>query len=191
MRLLPLLPLLIMPVLAACGANGESMGRMGGAAPRLLVTTAMLGPGGETLGTATLAQEAEGVKVTATLTGLPAGSYGVHLHAVGKCDGPDFTSAGGHFNPATKQHGNLNPAGEHAGDLPNITIGADRRGTLDAMRPGLRLVDGDAPLIDADGAAIVLHAAPDDYRTDPSGNSGARIACGVITRTGASAASSL
>ena len=178
------IPTLLLPViagsLAACAGNGESMGRMGGAPPRLMITTELLSAGGESLGKATLAQEADGVRVTAAVSGLAAGSYAVHLHAVGKCEGPDFTSAGGHFNPAMKQHGRLNPAGEHSGDLPNITVGDDRKGTLDALRPGLRLVDGDSPLLDADGAAVVLHAQADDYRSDPAGNAGARIACGVV-----------
>ncbi len=178
MRLLPVL--LLLPALAACAGNGESMGKIGGAPPKLLITTQLLAPGGEALGTATLAQESDGVKVTAQVSGLPAGTYAMHLHAVGKCEGPGFTSAGGHFNPALKQHGNLNPAGEHSGDLPNIVVGDGRKGSLDALRSGLRLVDGDAPLLDADGAAVVLHAQPDDYKTDPAGNAGARIACGVV-----------
>lgn len=174
-----LLPLLI---LASCASdNITSMGRTRDAPPALMLTTALLGPQGETLGAATVTQEADGAKVTATVKGLPAGTYALHLHMVGKCDGPGFTTAGGHFNPTGKQHGNMNPAGEHVGDLPNITVGDDRRGSLAALRPGLRLVDGATPLIDADGATIVLHAAPDDYKTDPSGNSGARIACGILS----------
>ena len=177
----PVLPLLVLPLLiGACAGNSTSMGRTRGAPPALLLTTALLGPAGETLGQATVTQEADGARVSATLNGLPPGTYALHLHAIGKCEAPGFTSAGGHFNPGAKQHGHLNPAGEHAGDLPNIEVGADRRGRLDAERPGLRLVDGATPLIDADGAAIVLHAAPDDYKTDPSGNAGARIACGVL-----------
>ena len=180
MRLFPVALLLPAVALAACASQGESMGRIGGAAPKLLITTQLLGPGGEALGIATLAQENDGVQVTAALSGLPAGSYAMHLHAVGKCEGPVFTSAGGHFNPAMKQHGQLNPAGEHSGDLPNIVVGDDRKGSMTALRPGLRLVDGDAPLLDADGAAVVVHAQPDDYKTDPAGNAGARIACGVV-----------
>lgn len=173
----------IVPLALASAADAKkatSMGRTRGAPPALSITTNLLGPGDEQIGTATVTQEAGGVHVAATLSGLPAGSYAIHLHAVGKCEGPAFTTAGGHFNPGMKQHGNLNPMGEHAGDLPNLTIGADGKGSLDAMRSGMRLVDGDAPLLDGDGAAIVLHAGPDDYKTDPSGNSGARIACGVL-----------
>lgn len=175
-----LLPLLLLPVLAACASKGESMGKTGGAAPKLMVTTQLLTPAGEPLGTATLTQEGDGVQVSASLSGPPAGTYAIHLHSVGKCEGPDFKTAGGHFNPAMKQHGHLNPAGEHSGDLDNITVAANRKGSLVESRPGLRLVDGDAPLIDADGAAVVLHAQPDDYKTDPTGNAGDRIACGVL-----------
>lgn len=176
-----LLPLLMIPLLAACAHKGTtSMGRVKDAPPSVAVTTDLANGSGEIMGSATLTQEPDGVRVNATILGLPAGSYAIHLHAVGKCEGPDFKTAGGHFNPMMKQHGSLNPAGEHAGDLPNLVVGADRRGALTALRPGLRLVDGPMPLIDADGAAVVVHAAPDDYKTDPAGNAGARIACGVL-----------
>jgi Cu-Zn family superoxide dismutase len=101
---------------------------------------------------------------------------------VGKCDGPDFASAGGHFNPQSRQHGALNPQGPHAGDLPNITIGTDGKGRLESTTELISLLGGASVVFDADGSAIVIHAAPDDFRTDPTGNSGARIACGVIVR---------
>lgn len=113
------------------------------------------------------------------LSGIPAGVHGIHLHAVGKCDAPAFTTAGPHLNPLGHQHGMDNPMGSHLGDLPNLT--ADASGRVSA-RFGLN-VDAAAlsrALFDADGTAIVLHAGEDDYRTDPSGNSGARIACGVL-----------
>lgn len=174
--------LMIVPVLlAGCAPKAESMGQTRDAPPALMLTTQLLGPAGEVLGSATLSQEPTGTRVAASVTGLPPGVYAIHLHAVGKCEAPTFMTAGGHFNPGMKQHGNLNPAGEHAGDLPNITVGDDRRGRIDAMRDGLRLVDGDAPLVDADGGAVLVHASPDDYRTDPAGNAGARIACGVVS----------
>ncbi|MFZ4690849.1 MAG: superoxide dismutase family protein [Polymorphobacter sp.] len=180
---LPLqLPLLMLTLFAACADKGvTSMGRTRGAAPSLIITSELVNAAGSPVGTARLTQEAEGVRVIASFTSLPPGEFAVHLHAVGRCDAPGFTTAGGHFNPAMKQHGHLNPAGEHAGDLPNVIVSDDRKGTLDAARSGLRLVDGNAPLVDADGAAIVVHAGPDDYRTDPAGNAGARIACGVLS----------
>jgi Cu-Zn family superoxide dismutase len=107
---------------------------------------------------------------------MPTGTHGAHIHTSGRCEGPDFMTAGGHWNPAGTQHGSLNPAGPHDGDLPNIIIGTDGRGTLGVTVAGGTL-DG---LLDADGAAMVIHAAADDMTTDPSGNSGARIACGVF-----------
>ncbi|MFD1610981.1 superoxide dismutase family protein [Sphingomonas tabacisoli] len=118
------------------------------------------------------------VAVLVQAEGLPAGTHGIHIHTVGRCDAPDFQTAGGHWNPTGKQHGRDNPMGAHEGDLPNIEIGADGRGNADFTVAGATL----AALLDADGAAIVIHASADDYRTDPSGNSGARIACGVISR---------
>jgi Cu-Zn family superoxide dismutase len=116
--------------------------------------------------------------------GLPAGMHGAHLHTVGKCEGPKFTSAGGHWNPTGKQHGHQNPAGYHTGDLGNLGVGADGKLTAGLLVPGARLSSngvGDGPvLLDADGAALVIHAAQDDEKTDPSGNSGDRIACAVL-----------
>ncbi len=181
---LPLLPsLLLLAALPACGPRAESMGRTRGAPPSLSLTSDLVNASGEVLGRAVITQEATGVKVIADITGLPAGDYAMHLHGVGKCEGPGFTSAGPHFNPAQKQHGHLNPMGEHAGDLPNVTVGSDRRGRLEAERPGLTLKGGATPLLDADGAALVLHAAADDYRSDPAGNAGARVACAVLVGT--------
>jgi Cu-Zn family superoxide dismutase len=122
------------------------------------------------------------VRIVLEAQGLSPGAKGVHIHAVGKCDPPDFTTAGSHFNPAGRQHGALNPQGPHAGDLPNLTVGADGKGRLEASIELVTLLTGTNSVFDADGSAIVVHAAPDDFRTDPTGNSGARIACGVIGR---------
>ena len=112
--------------------------------------------------------------------GLAPGAYGVHVHEVGRCDPPGFTSSGAHWNPAGRRHGKDNPQGMHKGDLPNLLVGSDGRGTLEITIPDAAVSGGANALVDGDGAAIVIHAAPDDYRTDPSGNSGARIACGVF-----------
>ncbi len=124
--------------------------------------------------------EKDGLQVTVNASGLTPGVHGVHIHTVGTCTAPDFASAGGHWNPTAKHHGMENPDGAHMGDLPNIEIGADGTGTLTFTMRGASLSGGDIPLIDADGAAIVVHAGPDDMKTDPSGNSGGRVACGVI-----------
>lgn len=174
--------LMVLPLMAGCASTADSgsMGKTRGAPPSLLITSDLVNATGQTMGQARVSQEPEGTRVIVDMMGLPAGTYAVHLHSVGKCEGPAFTSAGGHFNPAMKEHGTMNPAGAHAGDLPNIVVGDDRRGRLDAVQAGLRMADGDAPLIDLDGAAVVVHAAPDDYKTDPAGNAGTRIACGVL-----------
>jgi Cu-Zn family superoxide dismutase len=173
----------VVALLSGCAnSKGESMGKTTGVAPSLIVNSEIIDATGQTLGPVRLTQEPEGTRIVATLVGLPVGVHGVHLHAVGRCDPPGFTTAGAHFNPDMKQHGTLNPAGTHAGDLPNITVGDDRKASYDAVAKGLRMGDGPAPLLGLDGAAIVIHAAPDDYKTDPSGNSGARIACGILAR---------
>lgn len=127
-----------------------------------------------------LTQLDTGVRLAVDAFGLSAGVHGVHVHAVGLCQAPRFESAGPHWNPSDRQHGADNPAGQHMGDLPNIEIGEDGTGRLEVLIPGARLIGGDMPLIDADGVAVVIHASADDYRTDPSGNSGGRIACGVV-----------
>jgi len=137
---------------------------------------------GQPAGTATLTEVSGGVRVVVEARGLPPGQKGVHIHEVGKCDPPQFTSAGGHFNPGKRQHGLLNPEGPHAGDLPNITIGGDGTGRLETTTDRISLAAGPNSLLDADGSAVVIHVAPDDFKTDPTGNSGGRAACGVIVR---------
>ena len=133
-------------------------------------------------GTVQLLASGSQLNVSVALAGVPEGVHGVHLHKVGSCEAPGFESAGGHLDPAGRQHGTQNPAGAHLGDLPNVTIGVSGAGTVSATLRGPR-EEVLAHLFDADGTAIVVHAGADDYRTDPSGNSGARIACGVLTRT--------
>jgi Cu-Zn family superoxide dismutase len=137
-------------------------------------------PDGTAVARATLSQSRAGIVVTVTATGLSAGRYGIHIHEEGRCEGPAFASAGAHWNPSGRQHGRLNPLGTHFGDLPNLEIAANGSGRVRFTVAGGHLRDGAYPLMDASGAAIVIHAAPDDERTDPSGNSGARIACGVL-----------
>jgi len=133
---------------------------------------------GRQVATATLSQANGGVGLEVTATGIAAGEHGIHFHMVGQCDAASgFESAGDHQNPTGAQHGLDNPNGPHMGDLPNVSIGADSTGTLTQATP--IAVDS---LFDADGSALVIHAQRDDQRTDPSGNSGDRIACGVIER---------
>jgi Cu-Zn family superoxide dismutase len=137
---------------------------------------------GKPVGTATFTQVGRAVRVVLEAQGLPPGVKAVHVHAVGRCEPPGFTSAGGHFNPLNRQHGALNPAGPHAGDLPNMTVGVDGRGRMETTTELITLLSGSTSVFDGDGSALVVHAAPDDFRTDPTGNAGARLACGVITR---------
>ncbi len=159
---------LILPfVVAGCSTVPEPQG----GAPMPLINAS-----GQSIGTVRAWQTAGGVTFRINARGLSHGVHGVHVHAVGKCDPPDFASAGPHWNPTGKKHGMNNPAGPHSGDLPNVVVAAN--GVL-----GATLVLSAAnmsSLIDADGAALVIHAAADDNVTDPSGNSGARIACAVL-----------
>ena len=133
---------------------------------------------GTDLGTLTIGERDAGLVVTGTLRGLAPGTHGIHIHAVGRCE-PPFQTAGGHWNPLTHQHGTENPNGPHAGDMQNIVAGSDGTAIVNVTTPTgtLRGTNG---LLDTDGASVVVHAAADDYKTDPSGNSGARVACGVV-----------
>ena len=137
--------------------------------------------GGRTVAAASISQVGDALRVRVEATGLMPGVYGAHLHAVGRCDAPGFESAGPHWNPGNREHGRDNPRGQHLGDLPNLLVGTDGRGSFEYTIQSGGLAGGPRRLLDADGAAVLLHARPDDYRTDPSGNSGSRIACGVLT----------
>ena len=142
-----------------------------GGAPMALVNAT-----GQSIGSVRAWQTTGGVSFHIEASGLPHGVHGVHVHAVGRCEGPDFASAGSHWNPAGKKHGLNNPAGPHAGDMPNVEVAANGVLSATVVLAGASM----ASLLDADGAALLIHAGADDYITDPSGNSGARIACAVI-----------
>jgi superoxide dismutase, Cu-Zn family len=136
---------------------------------------------GKAVGVATFRESSGGVTVDLNVKGLTPGLHAVHVHAVGKCEAPAFTSAGGHFNPAQKKHGYKSPEGAHAGDLPNMLVAKDGTGRFEAFTDGITLKSGATSVFDKDGSALVIHAGVDDYATDPTGNAGDRAACGIIT----------
>jgi superoxide dismutase, Cu-Zn family len=147
-------------------------------------------PQGEQIGTATVMQgERSPALIRIQVSKLPPGVHGIHIHAVGRCDPPDFRSAGDHLNPFSKKHGHKNPDGAHAGDLPNLAVGPDGSTEVDVPAPGIAsgeepqssLASVDTALVTPGSAALVIHAQPDDETTDPDGNAGPRIACGVFT----------
>jgi superoxide dismutase, Cu-Zn family len=134
---------------------------------------------GQSVGIAELLEGANGLLITVRLHDISPGAHAVHLHETGKCDAPAFETAGAHFNPAGAAHGVLARKGPHAGDLPNVHVPASKRIDVDLMASGVRL-RGNNGLLDADGASVVVHAAADDYHSDPAGNAGDRVACGLI-----------
>ena len=135
---------------------------------------------GKEVGNVTLTATPSGVLMSLDLTAVPAGEHAFHVHAVGKCEGPDFKSAGPHFNPDETKHGLMNPEGPHAGDMPNLHVPADGKLQIEVLNPTVTL-SAESALLDADGSAVIVHAVADDYKTDPAGNAGDRIACGVVT----------
>lgn len=136
---------------------------------------------GAAVGTVELNETPAGVLLAVSLENVAAGAHGFHIHAVGKCEGPAFTSAGGHFNPRNHKHGMMSKDGHHAGDLPNLHVPQGGRHKAEMLAPGVTLRKGQPhSLMDEDGASVVLHAGPDDHKSDPAGESGARIACGVV-----------
>jgi Cu-Zn family superoxide dismutase len=136
---------------------------------------------GKSLGTLRLEQAAQGLIIQGSLHGVPPGTHALHIHQVGKCE-PPFKSAGDHFNPLSKQHGLRSEGGEHAGDLPNLVAPANGDVSVEVFAPGVTLTGGKEAVLDADGAAVVLHAKADDYASQPAGNAGDRVACGIIVK---------
>ena len=139
---------------------------------------------GRVVGSGVFLQEDDGVRILLDLKGFKPGTNAGHIPAGGRCDPPSFESAGPHFNPTRAEHGSANPKGPHAGDLPNITVGDNGQGHLEVTNSRVSVKSGPTSLVDGNGTALVVHEGPDDMRTDPDGNSGARIACGVVTRAG-------
>ena len=146
-----------------------------------VATGALRTANGVPAGTVVVLAAGDELSINLVALGLPSGTHGVHLHMVGSCEAPAFASAGGHLNPHAMKHGTDNPAGSHLGDLPNLVIDSHGSGTLSVKLRDSRTA-AEAELFDADGTALVVHADADDYKTDPSGNSGTRIACAVLKR---------
>ena len=139
---------------------------------------------GTKLGVLTLSEVPGGVRISGKLRHLPSGIHAFHIHEKASCMPPDFKSAGGHFNPWGKKHGLKSPAGHHAGDLPNITVGKAGEVDIDVVAKDVTLSGGKASLLEGSGTAVVIHAGPDDGLSDPAGNAGARIACGPVRKEG-------
>ena len=152
------------------------------AAATQIASVDVLDRSGAQVGTARLFSLGDEVTINASFTSLSPGTHAVHLHTSGDCSADDFTSAGGHLNPGGEQHGTLNPRGAHLGDLPNVTIASDGRGTMSTILRGTR-ASVEAAVFDNDGTALVVHESADDYRSDPAGAAGSRVACGIVTRS--------
>ncbi len=165
--------------LSGCATNDGAPATPTVAQPTTARAT-LLAADGSPRGNATIEATTHGLRLSVTGIGLPQGAHGTHIHMVGRCDAPDFASAGSHWNPTGAQHGKDNPQGAHAGDLPNLLIGTDGQGSFSVDLHGAKLT-GPGGLLDEDGAALVVHASPDDFKTDPTGNSGGRIACGAFS----------
>ncbi|WP_128891614.1 superoxide dismutase family protein [Erythrobacter sp. HKB08] len=161
-------------VLAACSTIGDI--------PTDRVASARVTlSNGIPVGTAQLLADGNGLQLSIVATGLTPGAHGFHLHETGECRRPDFTSAGGHLNPLGNDHGTLSDGGSHLGDLPNLDVNENGTATLTVELDGDR-AQLEEWLFDDDGTAVVIHAGADDYRTNPSGAAGSRVACGVLER---------
>jgi superoxide dismutase, Cu-Zn family len=171
--------LLLIPALLCCSAAAAPADT----APKSAHADIMDAKGAK-VGTAKIKAVKDGVEISVKVMGLPEGDHGIHIHTVGKCEGPAFTTAGGHFNPTSAHHGmnNTMDPHPHLGDLPNLKVAADGKGSATIVAKEVTLGDGANSLFHDGGTSLVIHEKADDYMTDPSGNSGSRIACGVVSK---------
>lgn len=167
-------------LLVAIALTGGCASGPPASAPSRMAWAELKSASGESVGSAVLRQEDGRVRIVVQAGGLTPGRHGVHVHAVGQCEAPSFQSAGSHFNPLGKKHGLANSEGAHGGDLPDLEADASGRTEYVAVTDRLTLGTGPASIFDTDGSAVVIHEKPDDQRTDPSGNSGERLLCGLL-----------
>lgn len=180
------IPAVWVACLASCDRQAGEADRNGGTEGAGKASALLVDARGKKVGTANLSEVEGGVRVELEAAGLSPGPHGFHIHKAGDCHGPDFRSAGGHFNPFNRKHGLENPGGAHAGDLPNLVAGEDGTARADVVAKGVTLRPGPASLLRPGGTSLVIHERADDGKTDPDGNAGGRVACGVIRGEGPS-----
>ncbi|WP_342506888.1 superoxide dismutase family protein [Sporosarcina sp. FSL K6-2383] len=169
-------------IVSGCSKGSNTKLPVSGENAKALVTPIINTEGNE-IGEARFVESGDGVTISIQAEGLPPGVKGIHIHETGVCTPPDFTSAGGHFNPTHKEHGFDNPQGFHLGDLPNIEVDANGKVATEVTTAELTMKPGAThSIVDSDGSALVIHEKADDYKTDPSGNSGVRIACAAVNK---------
>lgn len=152
---------------------------LGAPAAAFAASASMVGPDGKEMGTLELSEAGGGVQISGTLSGLTPGEHAFHIHQTGKCESP-FTSAGGHYNPGEHKHGKVE-GGPHAGDMDNLTVGADGTVKISVVNSKVTLKTGEKnTLFDDDGSAFIIHAKADDYKSQPTGDAGGRVSCGII-----------